>query len=95
MTKTQIQDTIGAFIEREKKIPTGKDITSIDGVDITARQAQAAILQYKRENVNTLNIIRGRVYDSDGVIVWHKNSAGSMMPASFYPDLGIGQYISH
>lgn len=95
MNKAQLDDTITAFVTREKRVPTPTEIYKIAGVDLPKPKIQAAILNYKKSKVKVLNVIDGRVYDTEGTLVWHQSSAGSMMPASFYADEGIGQFISH
>ena len=95
MTKEQIKDVIDTFVKENKRLPKPKELARQVGIDeLTAKQATGQLLDYKRKFVLQLNVLDGRVYDMDGKAVWYQYSSGSMMPASYYPDTGIGQYIS-
>lgn len=95
MTKEQVKDVVDKFVKDNKKLPKPTELSRLVGIDeLTPKQATGFLLGYKREHVKTLLVLNGRVYDDKGKTVWYQYSSGSMMPASFYPDEGIGQFIS-
>ena len=94
MTTKELEIAIDTFTQKHKKTPSAKDLLEVLGDQAEKKKLNPAIARYKAKMMR-LNVIDGKVYDQDGRSIWHQASAGSMMPARFYPDSGQGALITH
>lgn len=91
LTKKQIEDVIESHLLKHKKLPTAKELA--DKIGGTGQQAQAHLMQASKAMIKMHVLPNGKLYTSEGEMIWYRNSRGSLVQACFRDMGDLGKVI--
>lgn len=90
-SKKQVEDIIEHHLATNKRLPTAKELAA--KIETTAPVAQGFITQFSRAMTKFHVLPNGKVYTTEGEIVWHRNSRGSLVQACYRDGGTLGHII--